>query len=84
MNAFCLVESHKIEEDFTPLINRGNMMTNHTKTIQPFVMAMVEMGNGVSKTKVSSPDRQVIRENIKNAFMAAKERSNLHDKHSRC
>lgn len=50
-------------------------MTNRTEVIQPAVLALVELGNGVGSTKISSPDRSTIRKNLRNAFIVAKERS---------
>jgi hypothetical protein len=49
---------------------------NHPEVVQPAVLALLELGNGVGGIKVSSVDRATTRQNIRDAFLASKARYN--------
>jgi len=53
-------------------------MANRTEVIQPHVYELVALGNVVGSTKISAPTRGEIKENLRKAFTAAKERSTSH------
>lgn len=53
-------------------------MTNRTEVIRPEILELVALGNGVGSTKISGPDRATIKEKLKKAFVASKERYQPH------
>lgn len=54
---------------------RGNKMLNTNEKVNPAVLALVELGNGVGGTKVSGSTREEIGKNLRKAFLMSKERS---------
>ena len=53
-------------------------MADRTEVINPLVYELVALGNAVGSTKMSAATRGEIRENLRKAFIAAKERSTSH------
>jgi hypothetical protein len=43
--------------------------------VNPAILALVELGNGVGGTKVSASTREEIGRNLRKAFLKSKERS---------
>ena len=54
---------------------RGNKMLNTNEKVNPAVLALVELGNGIGGTKVSGSTREEIGKNLRKAFLMPKERS---------
>lgn len=54
---------------------RGNKMLNTNEKVNPAVLALVEIGNGIGGTKVSGSTREEIGKNLRKAFLMSKERS---------
>ena len=54
---------------------RGNKMLNTNEKVNPAVLALVELGNGIGGTKVSGSTREEIVKNLRKAFLMCKERS---------
>ena len=54
---------------------RGNKMLNTNEKVNPAVLALVELGNGIGGTKVSVSTREEIGKNLRKAFLMSKERS---------
>jgi hypothetical protein len=50
-------------------------MSDRDEVIQPEVYALVELGRGVGGIRISATDRATTRQNLHNAWMNAKERS---------
>ena len=53
----------------------GNKMLNTNEKVNPAVLALVELGNGIGGTKVSGSTREEIGKNLRKAFLMSKERS---------
>ncbi|KAF0255684.1 hypothetical protein [Pseudomonas putida] len=53
-------------------------MNNRPEVIQPEVLELVALGNGFGSTKISGPDRASIRDKLKKAIVASKERYHRH------
>ena len=54
---------------------RGNKMLNTNEKVNPAVLALVELGNGIGGTKVSGSTREEIGKNLRKVFLMSKERS---------
>lgn len=55
---------------------RGNKMLNTNEKVNPAVLALVELGNGIGGTKVSGSTREEIgKKSSQKAFLMSKERS---------
>jgi hypothetical protein len=52
-------------------------MDNHKEVIQPAIMALVELGNGVGGIRISASDRAATRKHLNDAFEASKARSQV-------
>ncbi len=50
-------------------------MKANKKAVRPEILALVELGNGFGRTKVSAPTREEIFQNLKKAFVALRERT---------
>jgi len=50
-------------------------MLKTNEKVNPAVLALVELGNGIGGTKVSAPTREEIGKNLRKAFLMSKERS---------
>lgn len=53
-------------------------MTHHTNAINPDVLEMIKLGNGMGGTRVGSTDKETVKRNVSRVFAAAKERSHNH------
>ena len=53
----------------------SNKMLNTNEKVNPAVLALVELGNGIGGTKVSGSTREEIGKNLRKAFLMSKERS---------
>lgn len=47
-------------------------MAIRTEVIQPAIVALVELGNGIGGIRISSSDRAATRKNLNDAFEASK------------
>ena len=54
---------------------RGKKMLNTNEKVNPAIIALVELGNGVGGTKISASTREEIGKNLRKAFLKSKERS---------
>ena len=54
---------------------RGNKMLNTNEKVNPAVLALVELGNGIGGTKVSGSTREEIGKNLRKAILMYKEHS---------
>ncbi len=53
----------------------GSKMLKTNEKVNPAVLALVELGNGIGGTKVSASTREEIGKNLRKAFLMSKERS---------
>lgn len=64
-----------LTDSLQPTVYGGSAMADRTEVVNPLVYELVALGNAAGSTKMSAPTRGEIRENLRKAFTAAKERA---------